>query len=399
MRRRPKIPVSPGIVFVNCCFLGVGQTDLEGRPPFAANIAIELIKLGARCVIAAGWAIDDNSASIFAQRFYKGILNGETFGDATLNARRDAYREARKNGGADATWGAYQCYGDPDYRLRVLPDSKSSGEKFSFVAASEAVEAVRQIRDELNIGVERKIDELKSRLEKIETAAENWLHCAELRVALAEAWGELADFPVAIAHYEAAVSSSDASYTVKAAEQLANLRARNAVACHRSTAPGERDAEKVNEIIRAVLASIEELTRMLGETSERLVLQGGCWKQLAQIQYADGGEDNALETMAALYDRAAELAQDEDKSYPQLMASCARICVAIRDGRDCDARVAERLKALIDKPPEEDDDFWRLVLVADAGLIDAIASAKNLDAQLADLVVPYRRAWRHVARR
>ena len=58
-----KIPVSPAIVFINCCHLGVGPINVEGRPEFAANVAIELVKLGARCMIAAGWAIDDDVAA------------------------------------------------------------------------------------------------------------------------------------------------------------------------------------------------------------------------------------------------------------------------------------------------------------------------------------------------
>ena len=78
-----KIPVSPAIVFINCCHLGVGPINLEGRPEFAANVAIELVKLGARCVIA-GWAIDDDVAAEFGKAFYEAMLNGETFGKATL---------------------------------------------------------------------------------------------------------------------------------------------------------------------------------------------------------------------------------------------------------------------------------------------------------------------------
>ena len=60
---------------------------------------------------------------------------------------------------------------------------------------------------------------------------------ALLRVALAAAWGELGDLPKAIEHYTAAVRSSDASFKVKAIEQLANLSARNAVVTLRVLPP------------------------------------------------------------------------------------------------------------------------------------------------------------------
>src|ERR1700683_1787970 len=94
--------------------------DLDGRPEFAANIAVELMKLGARCVIAAGWAVKDDDAKIFSEEFYRAMLGGDSFGNATLRARRAAYfgGVARSN-----TWGAYQCYGDPDYRLPTVKAS------------------------------------------------------------------------------------------------------------------------------------------------------------------------------------------------------------------------------------------------------------------------------------
>jgi hypothetical protein len=110
-----KMPVSPEIFFVNCAFLGAGPISQDGRPGIAANVAVELVKLGTRCVIAAGWAVDHEAAVAFAERFYRGLLWGETFGVATLRARREAYALSPRNN----TWAAYQCYGDPDYRLSL----------------------------------------------------------------------------------------------------------------------------------------------------------------------------------------------------------------------------------------------------------------------------------------
>jgi len=111
-----KLPVSPSIVFVNCCNLGkidevaedkARQESLEGRPEFAASVAVELIKLGARCVIVAGWEVDDDAANAFGVTFYAQMLQGATFGDATWRARRAAYDLKRKSN----TWGAYNAMG------------------------------------------------------------------------------------------------------------------------------------------------------------------------------------------------------------------------------------------------------------------------------------------------
>jgi CHAT domain-containing protein/cytosol aminopeptidase family protein len=390
-----KIPVSPGIVFINCCHLGVGPINLEGRPEFAANVAIELIKLGARCVIAAGWAIDDAAAAAFGTCFYKAMLEGLTFGEATLLARQAAYR-ANIN---SSTFGAYQCYGDPDYRLRVDKRRADGDGAQEFVAVSEAIEAVLQVRDDLNIGMERKLDRLRNRLEALEAAAEKWLGKAELHVVLAEAWGELGDLPKAIEHYTAAVSGPDASFKVKAIEQLANLSVRNAVVTMRALPPEKRDPARTGEEIRTWLRRIEELADLLGETRERLSLQGGCWKRLAQVQHASSEADAALREMAERYDRAAAVNEPGNKAYPEFMASVARICQAVRAGKECDASVSEQLKRLIDAtplPPEEDTDFWQLIQWADARMADVILQCPNPLDEQQSLLAAYERAWRHV---
>lgn len=388
-----KLPVSPGIIFVNCCHLG--QIDLDGRPEFAANVAVELVKLGARCVIAAGWAVDDKVAAVFGKRFYEAMLNGATFGMATWEARKAAYDENPKGN----TWGAYQCYGDPDYRLRAVPSGNRNldGEP-GFVAVSEAIEAARQVQDNLNIGLERDVDAQKTNLEKIEGAARarDWLRSAELRVALAEAWGELGDLPKAIEHYAAAVRSPDTSFKVKAIEQLANLSARNAVVSMRALPPKSRDPAKTAEEIRTWLRKLEGLTDLLGETRERLSLQGSCWKRLAQVQLAGSDSDAALKKMAECYGRAAAIEEAGDKSYPLLMACNARICDAVRTGRDCDDGVVEQLKRLSDSKPPEDADFWQLILWADVRMNDTILRSPDPSAALPGLEEAYRRAWRHV---
>src|SRR5260221_5239097 len=51
----------------------LGSMDLDGRPEFAANVAVELMKLGARCVIATGWAVKDDIAKLFGEAFYQAM--------------------------------------------------------------------------------------------------------------------------------------------------------------------------------------------------------------------------------------------------------------------------------------------------------------------------------------
>ena len=106
----------PELVFINCCHLGridgVEQT-LPFRNQLAANLGMQFIEMGAKAVVAAGWAVEDQAAMAFAKRFYEQMLTGSAFGDAVRQARLAAH-EARPTLN---TWAAYQCYGDPMFRL------------------------------------------------------------------------------------------------------------------------------------------------------------------------------------------------------------------------------------------------------------------------------------------
>ena len=118
--------VVPELVFINCCHLGAAPVasvlaadqanrSIYDRAHFASSVARELIAIGVRCVIAAGWAVDDGAAKAFARTFYGCLLDGERFIDAVAHARQAAHKFEGN------TWAAYQCYGDPDWRLR--PDT------------------------------------------------------------------------------------------------------------------------------------------------------------------------------------------------------------------------------------------------------------------------------------
>ncbi|HKY55186.1 MAG TPA: CHAT domain-containing protein, partial [Anaerolineales bacterium] len=132
----------PELVFINCCHLGkLSSQKKEDRTPkyayndFAASLSKELIEMGVKAVIAAGWAVDDAAALTFADVFYDYLLRGYQFGDAVKEARVETYRLHKDRAN---TWGAYQCYGDPAYRL-VITTEADQNRRARFVDMEEAI--------------------------------------------------------------------------------------------------------------------------------------------------------------------------------------------------------------------------------------------------------------------
>jgi CHAT domain-containing protein len=128
-----KLSAIPELVFLNCCHFGRLDRRLIVDAPhkLAASIAGELIKLGVIGIVAAGWAVDDAAATTFAAEFYSEMLSGETFGTAVHTARQRTYEQH----GMTNTWGAYQCYGNPDFKLEKqaeFPEEESFSGRIPF---------------------------------------------------------------------------------------------------------------------------------------------------------------------------------------------------------------------------------------------------------------------------
>ncbi|MER8777011.1 CHAT domain-containing protein [Mesorhizobium sp. M0977] len=395
-----KLPVSPAIFFVNCCNLGmidataegkVRQEGVEGRPELAASVAVQLIQLGVRCVIVAGWEVDDDCAKAFGLRFYSEMLDGAGFGEATLQARKAAYETKPDNN----TWGAFQCYGDPDYRLRVVSAPPAAADEADqFVGVSEAIVAAEQISGDVNVGLERDLKVQQDRLVRIQGEAKRkgWLKSAPLCAALAEAWAELGALPEAIDFYSAAIKNEKAVFKLRAVEQLANLRSRNAVSEFRKGfAEGKSPADAI-AAIQDALCKLVSLTEAVGPTSERLSLQAGCWKRLAQVQPSDPGANDALTRMKECSELAVKLGGN-DPDYPRLMACNAAISMALRDGTACDSAVGKDLQRMLEQPAPDEADFWKLIRSADARTNVAIMNGAPGDG--GTIRDAYRRAWRY----
>jgi hypothetical protein len=233
--------VVPELVFVNCCHLAASdpaqllaperQPPGRGysRPEFAASVAGKLIDVGVRCVVAAGWAVDDRAAATFATAFYGSLLRGQRFMDAVAQARR----RSREKGGN--TWAAYQCYGDPDWYLSLPGVSRESrakppAERFSGVVSAPALSlaletltmALRypkpQDASERVRQVEAQIADLRFLEDRF---APRWGDRGSVGEAFGNAWAEAGDAAAALAWYRKAVAAKDGSASLNAAAQVA----------------------------------------------------------------------------------------------------------------------------------------------------------------------------------
>jgi tetratricopeptide (TPR) repeat protein len=253
---------------------------------------------------------------------------------------------------------------------------------------------------------------LAQRLIEIEELSEPWLQSgsAELRVALAEAWGELGNFDKAIAYYETAVRGEDASFKLKAVEQLANFRARKAVAWLKGAAAGARDHAAAIKDIELQLGFIEAVNHALGDASERLSLQGGCWKRAAQIHAlaraearvqsvaeadASAAVGDALKKRAERYSAAA-CTNGKDRPYPRLMGCNARVCEAVREGTNADEALPRELAALANAELPPDAEFWDLIGLADLKMSEMILLSTDPLADMVETRDAYLRAYRHI---
>jgi CHAT domain/Lecithin:cholesterol acyltransferase len=372
----------PELVFLNCCHLAAGDvTGLLAKPynraEFAASIAEELIRAGVRCVIAAGWAVEDGPAEKFAMAFYAALLGGERFIEAVSLAREAAWRENPQGN----TWAAYQCYGDPEWAWRRQAagnanHARSLSEQFASVASpvslALALENLAVGSEYSGANADRQLDSV--RFLDSEFAA-LWGGMGAVAEAFGAAYAAARDVDKAIAWYDAAVKGADGSASFKAAEQLGNHLVRRA---ERS-----KNADEARRDIDEGIAQLERVAAVQA-TAERLSLLGSAYKRLTMVEWRAGrheAADVALAAALAHYRGAEAMVREsggDDLFYPaKNCISCelrsaflAKRAVALTKAR-IDEVSASLQRAAADKP-----DFWSVVGRSELSLLEALAEGR-----------------------
>ena len=402
--------IIPELVFVNCCHLATDDPNSLFKPvnynraEFASGVALALIKGGVRCVIAAGWAVDDEAASAFAASFYKALLRGDRFIDAVATAREDA----RKSGGN--TWAAYQCYGDPDWRFRTQtgdaqrPSAQPAGPEFANIASAPGLIVALE-----RIAVESEYQGKKPEAQAIrlryleQTFARYWEGRGNVAEAFGNAWSKARHFEEAIAWYQRARNAQDGTASFASIEQLANAKVR--LAWERA----DRDRKAIDQArkdINDAMALLGTL-RTLARTVERESLYGSGYKRLALLEAAaarmadtpdakaaaEKDEQNAIDQMWIYYKSAETLAKETPSPaqplfYPamnRIAAQLARADDAKRQEAMDHDTVALVLGSMRSVPP----DFWSVVGQTELGMYSSVARS-SLARDADDLIRDFR---------
>ena len=289
----------PEFVFVNCCFLGkvdgAAEEQAQIHYRLAANLGVQLIEMGVKAVIAAGWAVDDDSALLFSETFYKQMFAGATFSDAVLRSRSECFEKYPQNN----TWGAYQCYGDQFYKFTNYSTIKNK--TYSYILNMEAEVDLTNLHNKVTAGkYEEDIlaDELKAISKAVDKAGIRNGAITELEAKILIGLNKQDS---AIDKINELLKFEEADYTVNTLENLCNL----------NIAVSKNNPEKTAADVQAVIDNFSYLLK-IGDTCQRHLLLGMAYKILFAKSASDTEKIKVLKNAASEYKMAYDIAKKND---------------------------------------------------------------------------------------
>ena len=295
-----KMSAVPDLVFLNCCHLGKMGASVSTSPAplradrLAATISRQLVDNGVRAIVAAGWAVNDTAAAEFAQRFYTELLDGGDLGSATTEARKYVWKKFDTYN----TFGAYQVYGPPSFRLDI--DRRRGRDDEKPVAPREFRDALDRIgrwADNLHRGFGTDLPERLSTL--LAAAPQAWQDDELERIG--KIWTALGDYDAALKVFERARTAWSGQASLRSLEQLVNVKAK--YACQLLAAdPADAQAQHLLEEAGTSIGGLLKVSA----TPERLSILGSLERRRAQFPTL-GSAREALERSLAAYREAEAL--------------------------------------------------------------------------------------------
>lgn len=266
----------PDLVVLNCCHLGRVDAPKSDGNRLAASLARELIGIGVRCVVVAGWAVDDACAKAFSEALYRALLvERDLFGDAVLKARQAAWRTNPE----DITWGAFQAYGDPAWTTEPRVDRAAAQRDAPYVSLEELLDELARLRTNAarlgNEAVGRgQRARLAARLRRTlrRRCAPPWLTQPQVLSSLGAAWLSLGELAEARRAWLLAVQAEDTTgrVPIRDLERLIEVEARLGE---------ETGGEAGLALLETAMQRLDRLERALGSPeapgAARLLLRAG----------------------------------------------------------------------------------------------------------------------------
>lgn len=359
-------------------------------------------------MIAAGWAVDDAAALEFATVFYDCMFDGYEFGKAVLQARKTIYDKYPYTN----TWGAFQCYGDPFYKLKVT--NKKAVRERNYIIPQEAEHEIDNLLSKAQISYFESTS-LRDELDAILKAIFKYkVATPDLLEKVAIAYMEVNDYKKAIELFKGVLTSEKASYTVSSLEKYNNILAKQLLTDYQENK--NPTADFITEI-NTVISSLSKLLE-IAETSERHSLIGSAYKRKAAICNKPKEKIDALSHATYHYFKAHE--RDNGNSIYSLVNWIeiefflneidvhkwgAKVKIKI-NGKDEEYKLPTlaALKTNLEKCIEsidnkvqfESHDYWDLVSRANAALCLWLLKGAPKDAAQTNILNEYRKTWENV---
>jgi hypothetical protein len=374
----------PELVFINCCHLGkIGDEEpqqLNNRHELAANLGTQLIEMGIKAVIVAGWAIDDAAASTFAKTFYHQLFGGESFGESVQKAREITYI----NHSQSNTWGAYQCYGDPFFEIKPKETTAQIQQKH-YVDPIEAIIDLENIANRTEAISKATLPRQREKVANIlNSLPKKWLENGQILEAICNAYlrfDEFDDYERAIHYYELAKKLDKANYSIQLLERLAFVKTKYGVKLYLAHGRGDLNGitdQKGIELVNQGISMIDHISHIVDETIERLANKGLAYKRLAIINKNDEEErTRSLLNALDFFKRAYDLEHLNGKIHFEALHNllCLEIILVI----DTNSHLKKNLKKLVDLAKQRAEQysknthtFWDLMAPADLCLLEIL---------------------------
>ena len=315
----------PDLVFLSCCQLGQIGSGAGAGHRLAYSLARELIEMGVRCVVAAGWEVDDTAARTFSETFFRRLArDGSDFADAVFDARHKTFYDHNRCN----TFGAYQAYGDPLFRLRI--GVRSADDDAPMLAPEELLRWLEQQRLWARHGaaagdaaglLAQQVKAVERRLGRVPAA---WAERPDVRHGIGMLYADFGEpgFERAREALLGAITEECRSGVVPLAaiEQLVNFEARSAEALGDSDDAGQRSAALAR--IGAAVARLQHLLRLGSVDPSALDPAAPCI-----------GNPERQGMLGSAYKReAAIIARDPAARWADVVPSLERARKAYRDG-------------------------------------------------------------------